>query len=67
MDEPEAIDKTERLMQKLELGGHDVSSIRRFFDAGEWLIAFEGIENLRSDLTSEAQTDISFLRNYFSR
>ncbi len=68
MNETKAIDKIERLMQRLELEGHDVSSIRHFFDAGEWLIAFEGIENLKSNLTCdhEAGRDINSLRDYFS-
>jgi len=67
MDEHEAIAKIEGLMQKLELGGYDVSTIRHFFDVGEWLMALEGIENVYADLIPdhEAQTDINALRDYF--
>lgn len=68
MEEREAILKIEKLMLKLEVAGCDVSSIRHFFEVGEWLIAFEGIENLSSNLKSDsdAQDDINLLQRYFS-
>jgi len=56
MEEKAAIQTLEDLIIKLEGAGDDTSSIRQFFDVGEWLIAFEGLEIAYSKLPEDNET-----------
>jgi hypothetical protein len=67
MDERRMIETLEYLEKAIAEKGHDTASIRRFLDVGEWLIAFEGIENFkRFDVFIKSDVAmIDSLRDYF--
>jgi hypothetical protein len=68
MTEIEMIEKQEELIKKFEILGYDMSTSWRFFNVGEWLICFEGIELAAENepINDEAiNSDINDVRNYF--
>jgi hypothetical protein len=67
MEEKFAIQTLEDLIRSLDGMGRDTASIRQFFDVGEWLIAFEGIEVAYGEVAADAdaQAKIAWLRAYF--
>lgn len=67
MDETLAIQTLEELIRSLEGMGRDTAAIRQFFDVGEWLVAFEGVEMVYGDIAADAdaQAKIAWLRAYF--
>ncbi len=66
MTESEMIDSLERQMGRLVPTGFDLSMERRFFNAGEWLLVFEGIYvgNKRHPNVLDP-TEIEDLERYF--
>lgn len=62
-----AIIKLEELIRRLGDDGRDNSAIGQFFEVGEWLIAFEGVENAFSNipLDNETRDKLLWLRGYF--
>jgi hypothetical protein len=68
MDERAAIQILNELIVHLDDEGEDTSSIRQFFDVGEWLVAFEGIEAAFSGMPpdDDTQKKIRLLERYFS-
>lgn len=68
MDETLAIQTLQDLIRSLESMGCDTASIRQFFEVGEWLVAFEGVEMVYGDVVAdvEAQAKIARLRDYFA-
>jgi hypothetical protein len=68
MEERAAIRKLNELIVNLDDRGEDTSLTRRFFDVGEWLLAFEGIETAFSgmSLDDDTQEKIKLLERYFA-
>ncbi|TDK31272.1 hypothetical protein E2F50_20235 [Rhizobium deserti] len=60
--------KLDELIRRLRDDGKDISAIGQFFDVGEWLIAFEGIENAFSETPIDDETGdkIQWLKAYFA-
>lgn len=54
-----AIIKLEDLIRGLGDDGRDISAIGHFFEVGEWLIAFEGVENAFSNIPSITRRGIN--------
>ncbi len=67
MSDTVAIIKLEELIRRLGDEGRDISAIGHFFEVGEWLIAFEGVENAFSKipLDNETRDKLLWLREYF--
>lgn len=61
MIETQMIPKLEHVIRTLGNRGLDTSSCKRFFDVGEWLISFEGVENL---VNANGIVDESILADY---
>ncbi|WP_337267440.1 hypothetical protein [Oryzifoliimicrobium ureilyticus] len=63
--EAEMVEKLEKKMHDLAIRGYDVQSIELFFGVGEWLIAFEGIENVVTSDNLQEDDQYLSLRRYF--
>jgi hypothetical protein len=65
MTENDMIDKLEKIILNLEQRGLDTNSIKQFFDVGEWLIAFEGVEKIYELKKIEKSNDFEEVYNFF--
>lgn len=60
-DELSAINALERQIAYLDRCAYDTRSIKHFFEVGEWLISFKGIENIQN---ANSISDNEFLKDF---
>ncbi|MEB2844816.1 hypothetical protein GAO09_01420 [Rhizobiales bacterium RZME27] len=65
LTEDEAIAGIERLTSALEQRSLETRSIRQFFNVGEWLLAFEGLEACATYFTDAERNELAALKDYF--
>ncbi len=67
LSEYEAIAAIERLMSALEQRSLKTEMIRQFFNVGEWLLAFEGLEACTAYFTDAEKSELAALKDYFGQ
>lgn len=67
LDEEISIKMMEALISVLDAKGYPTDTIRSFFEVGEWLLAFEGLQNAQKAgaFNGETYETISMLEAYF--
>lgn len=65
LSEDESIAAIERLISALDQRSLKTETIRQFFNVGEWLLAFEGLEASAAYFTDAEKSELAALKDYF--